>query len=90
MLGSRAERADLAAEAAPVAGDVLAQRLRSQQLHLGTLRLLHCCQQMRQDLCTLAGCLHAMNKIVQRQSPRFFDSTAVVPSVNMSSGSNDC
>ncbi len=29
--------ADLAAEAAPVARDVLAQRLRSQQLHLGAL-----------------------------------------------------
>ena len=40
-------------------GDVLAQRLRSQQLYLGALRVLHCRQQVRQHLCILAGRLLA-------------------------------
>ena len=53
--------ADLAAEAAPVSGDVLAQRLRGQQLHLGALRVLHCGQQVRQHPCILARRLPAQH-----------------------------
>ncbi len=50
----RTARVYLAIESAPVAGNVLAQRLSRQQLHLGALRLLHCLQQVRQHLCILA------------------------------------